>query len=158
MTSRFCAVFLTVFMIAAQIVLFSGNSGAQTSALRGLEDKGTATFEDGCRGIAALLKLPEASDPFDKLLEVLRKEKLVSKRWKAEPDASLTWGRISYMLCRALKIRGGLIMTLTGTTERYAFRECVAKGLMPRGSKGRYLSGADLMAILYRAEIYIKTH
>lgn len=144
-------------MAAALIMLFPSNSTAQAPPLRGMEEKGVATFEDGCRGIAAFLQLPVATDTFEKLLEELRNRKLVSKRWKPDHDAKLTWGRISYMLCRTLKVRGGLVMTLTGTTERYAFRECMDNGLMPRGFKQRYLSGADLMAVLYRAEVYTKT-
>lgn len=147
-----------VCMVMALITLFPSNSTAQTPFLRELEDKAITTFEDGCRSIAAFLRLPVATGTFEQVLEELRKREIVRNKW-AKADEPLTWGRISYMMCRALDIRGGLIMTATRrTTERYALRECLDRGLVPRqGNKVRYLSGADLMAVLYRMEVYVKS-
>lgn len=153
--------YILLILLASILLLPSGLLGQtlrQIDFLRNLPDKGIATFEDGCRGIAAVLKIPLPDPSFEKVAEELLARKIIRKEWTANPNTTLTWGRISYMVCRALKIRGGLTMTLIGPTERYAYRECIDKGLMPKGNKARFLTGADLMAVLHQMEVYIREH
>ena len=148
----------TGLLLLTGIVLLTGSVHGQTDFLRNLPDKGVATFEDGCRGIATLLKISLPDPSFEKVAQELLDRKIIRKGWTEKPDSALTWGKISYMVCRTLKVRGGLIMTVVGPTERYAYRECIDKELMPAGNKAKFLTGADLMAILYKAEVYIREH
>lgn len=157
-SKKFLACLPMWILLLTFVVTLSSAALGQTDFLRGLPDKGVATFEDGCRGIAALLKISLPDPAFEKLAQELQDRKIIRKGWQEKPDAPLTWGKISYMLCRALKIRGGLIMTVVGPTERYAYRECIDKGLMPMGHKAKFLTGAELMAILYKGEVYIREH
>lgn len=148
----------TVLLLLTGIVLLSDSVHGQTNFLRDLPDKGVATFEDGCRGIATLLKISLPDPSFEKLAQELLDRKIIRKKWMEKPTSSLTWGQISYMVYTALKIRGGVTITVIGPTERYAYRECIDKGLMPMGNKAQFLTGADLMAILYKAEVYVREH
>ena len=150
--------FCILILLLASVLMLPDVVSAQASFLRDLPDKGVATFEDGCRGIVALLKISLPDPAFEKVAKELLDRKIIRKDWAEKPATPLAWGRISYMVCRTLKIRGGLTMTIIGPTERYAYRECIDKGLMPMGHKAKYLTGADLMAILYKAEIYIREH
>lgn len=102
--------------------------------------------------------LTPKDDSFEKIIEELKDKKVIPEKWNVKPETKLSWGRISFMVCRALRIKGGVIMRLTGTTERYAYRELVDKNLMPEGNKAKYLSGTDLMAILGRAEDYMRKY
>jgi len=61
-------------------------------------------------------------------------------------------------LVRALSIKGGLTMRVLGPTPRYAVRELQGQGLLPPSSPQQFLSGAELLGIIGRAEDYQRTH
>ncbi len=54
------------------------------------------------------------------------------------------------MVCRALSIKGGLMMNLI-PSRRYAYREAVYQGLMRSGSESEPLTGPEAVGILSRA-------
>ena len=58
-------------------------------------------------------------------------------------------------MCSSLKIKNGIDVPDIGMTKRYAL-ECLDMGLMPAGHKETFLTGHDLMALMYRIEQYIK--
>jgi hypothetical protein len=154
---RYChyGVITFLLVILSPLLAFSITD---TAFLRDLPEEGIATYEDGCRGLVALLKLAPRDSTFEKVVEELKARDIIPEKWNLEPKTKLTWGRVSFMLCRALKIKGGVIMRLTGTTERYAYRELVDKKLMPMGNKAIYLSGVDLMAIFAKVEDYMRKY
>ena len=119
--------------------------------------KKLVTFEDGCRGLRTIQTGAYPTETFNKLLTEMKKDKTARKGWKATPDKPLTFGRCAYMLCRMLKIRGGITMIVFGTSERYGLRECVHLHLMPTGAGNHHLTGADFLAILSRAQAYKET-
>lgn len=72
---------------------------------------------------------------------------------RARPDQPATAGRVAGVLCRMLQIRGGATMRVVGVNARYATRELVHLGILPRDMQpGHQLSGAELTRILGLAE------
>jgi len=132
-----------------------GSRLERTAFIRNLYKKEKADFGDACFVIANLTKSKEATGPFKKLRDELIKEEIIPKKWTYKKDSPLTKGMISYMLCKTLKIKGGLTMRVFGATERYALRECLYIGLVVKGeSTSQYVSGKELLAIFSRASIY----
>ncbi|MFQ5957150.1 MAG: hypothetical protein ACE5KK_05205, partial [Candidatus Brocadiales bacterium] len=115
------------------VFLNTASAAVDTSFLRELPYKGIATYEDGCMAMAVLMKIEPSDNSFESVTKALQEKKVVSGKWKVEADRPLTWGRISYMMCKVLGIKGGLSMRLFGVSDRYAYRECVSKDLMPHG-------------------------
>ena len=148
---------------------------------RDLIERGVATYEDGCRAISAYAGIQTDSMTFEEVVLALKKKEIVDVRWEYAPDKTLTRAIMAYMIFKKLDMKGGFTMHVTdgigrftgfvcrklgisddfavpdiGIGRRYAFLEFQFKGIIPQGNKRTFLTGHDLMAIMYRLEQYIK--
>ena len=148
---------------------------------RDLIERGVATYEDGCRAISAYVGVPAGAMTFEEVVSELKRKEIVDRRWKYSPDKTLTRAIMAYMIFKVLDMKGGFTMHVTdgigrftsfvcrklgisddftvpdiGIGRRYAFLEFQFKGIIPQGNKRTFLTGHDLMAVMYRLEQYIK--
>ena len=148
---------------------------------RELIERGVATYEDGCRAISAYVGVPAGAMTFEEVVAELKRKEIVDRRWKYSPDKTLTRAIMAYMIFKVLDMKGGFTMHVVngmgrftsfvcrklgisddftvpdiGIGRRYAFLEFQFKGIIPQGNKRTFLTGHDLMAIMYRLEQYIK--
>ena len=148
---------------------------------RELIERGVATYEDGCRAISAYVGIPADTMTFEEVVLALRQKEIVDRRWKYSPDKTLTRAIMAYMIFKVLDMKGGFTMHVTdgigsftsfvcrklgisddftvpdiGIGRRYAFLEFQFKRIIPQGNKRTFLTGHDLMAVMYRLEQYIK--
>jgi hypothetical protein len=65
-------------------------------------------------------------------------------------------GSFTRFVCRKLGISDDFTVPDIGIGRRYAFLEFQFKGIIPQGNKRTFLTGHDLMAVMYRLEQYIK--
>ncbi|MBC8555823.1 MAG: hypothetical protein H8D23_39935 [Candidatus Brocadiales bacterium] len=65
-------------------------------------------------------------------------------------------GHFTSFICRKLGISDDFTMPDIGIGRRYAYLEFQFQGIIPQGNKRTFLTGHDLMAIMYRLEQYIK--
>ena len=77
-------------------------------------------------------------------------EAFKSKGWLSDSvnaDSEITLGQVCYLYARALNIKGGLFYSITHS-ERYAFKEFKAKGILPsEADPGMKLSGRESIDI-----------
>lgn len=88
----------------------------------------------------------------------LKNENILPKKFeKKEFDVTkpLRKGLTAYMFCKALKIKGGILLTLFGVNQRYALKELVHQGVMSSGNVKDVVSGEELVLILTRAGNYM---
>ena len=148
---------------------------------RDLIERGVATYEDGCRAISAYVGMQADAMAFEEVVLELKNKEIVDKRWEYAPDKTLTRAIMAYMIFKVLDMKGGFTMHVTkgigrftsfmfrkigisddfavpdiGIGRRYAFLEFQFKGIIPQGNKRTFLTGHDLMAVMYRLEQYIK--
>ncbi len=148
---------LIIFYVLPFLILHQiEGTCADNNIYRGLIDRSIATYEDGCRAISCFVNLPAETMTFEQLVTELKGKGIIGKRWKYKAEKPLTRGTVAYMMCKILNIKGGLTMRLLGTTRRYAYLECQQMGILPIGHSKIYLSGHDLLALVYRMEQYIK--
>lgn len=76
------------------------------------------------------------------------------REMKANETAAVGW--IARAVCKEAKIKGGLTMHVFGPAERYAVKELNYMGWLPDMSPTHTISGAQLLAVLSRAEDRIK--
>lgn len=131
-------------------------SKSRTGFFRKLNEENEAPFADACRAMSILFFDEDKGDDFKQNRAVLVSNNVVPKSWTYQAESPLTKGMISYMLCRALGIRGGVLLFVIGTTQRYGLRECVWDGLVIDGNIDQYITGGELLAILSRAEGFKK--
>lgn len=163
-------------------VLFQrGEALAGNNVYRELVERGVATYEDGCRAISAYVGIPAGTMTFEEVVSALKKKEIVDRRWEYQPDKTFTRAIAAYMIFKVLDMKGGFTMHVMsglgrftgficrklgisddftmpdiGMGRRYAYLEFQFKGIIPQGNKRTFLTGHDLMAIMYRLEQYIK--
>ena len=146
-----------IWMLAAAPLL--AQEGApkkekRTDAIRRIYEKDRAGTGDACRLFLAMDK----GEPVEGEFEAVRKEAaergLIDAGWELSEAAPVDKGTVAYMLVKALKIRGGLTMSIFGVTRRYAFRECVYLRLISGGTPGENMTGRELIDVLTAAEAY----
>ena len=122
-----------------------------------ISTQGEVTENDACSGMLLLLGGEDQAGTFAKRVESLKQRKLVSPSWEHNASRALTRGRLAYMICQACKIDGGIILRLFGPSERYCLRELQYMEMMGTGTDYGQVSGMELVAVLTRADVYIRT-
>ena len=172
----------TLLCLLSLFVLFQSREVlAGKNVYRELVERGVATYEDGCRAISAYVDIPAGTMTFEEVVSALKKKGIVDRRWEYKPDKTFTRGIASYMIFKVLDMKGGFTMHAVngisrftrfvcrklgisddftvpdiGIGRRYAYLEFQFKGIVPQGNKRSFLTGHDLMAVMYRLEQYIK--
>ena len=114
-------------------------------AINDLADKKTATFEDAV--FMFMLQTKKNPVNFATNMKILDKEGITSG-FKYKKDQPLRRGIVSKMIARYLKLKDNLFYLMSGS-ERYAFRACVAHGIMDENnSEWDKLSGEELIEIM----------
>jgi hypothetical protein len=127
---------------------------SRTAYLRRMFATDRCTFGDGVRFVAGLAAGEHVEGDHATILAGLVGKDIVPKDWKLAEGSKLTKGTLGFLLCKTLGIKGGVTMRLTGTSRRYALRECVFLGIMTAGSTDEYVSGRELIDTMQRAAIY----
>ena len=107
--------------------------------------------DDGLRGMLLLLDGKDEATTFDERVAQLRRRKIVAQRWDCRPGRALTRGRLAYMIYQADGVPGGLILRLTGPSQRYCLRELEYRGIMSKGGRTSRVTGMEFVAVLSRA-------
>jgi len=150
---------LTAVSAVIVIVLAQSAALADNAFYRVLAAKPNATFEDAVRAFLELNVDTDATKiPFEKQASVLADMKIIRPGWAEDAQAKFTRGRAAYMICRTCGIKGGLSMAILGTTERYAFRECVFIGVWEGGTQRDYMTGGELVGVLKWTADYLDLH
>lgn len=68
----------------------------------------------------------------------------------------LTKGELAFMLCKALKIKGGLHLRIFGLSERYALFELAHQRIMILGHKNEIVTGRELVYSFLRSSDFLK--
>jgi hypothetical protein len=125
-----------------------------TGWLRSLDGKPAATFEDGLRAAAMLVDRELVTQPWTTLKGRLMGRGLVPEDWNYLPASMLSKGQMAYFLVEALELHGGVMLNILSNTRRYAFRECQHRGFIVGDFDDEVLSGNDLLAVLFKADLY----
>jgi hypothetical protein len=149
------------FLPAAVVAIVLAQSAVQAdnAFYRVVAAKPNATFEDSVRAFLELaIDTDAAKTPYEQQANILAEMRVIRPGWIANGQEKLTRGRVAYMICRTCGIKGGLSMAVLGTTERYAFRECVFLGVWEGGTQGDYMTGGELVGVLKWAADYLDLH
>jgi hypothetical protein len=116
--------------------------------------KQVAMMDDGYQAVALLVRgefdLTDATAARNYLVE----RKIARRDWPVAADSPLTRGRLAYMVCQALGIKGGVTMRLFGPSQRYCLAECQYLELTVGGATYEHVSGGELVSVIDRADQY----
>jgi len=112
---------------------------------------------DACRGVLMLLDAEDQPAAFEKRVEKLVARGILPAGGSHDAAKPIRRGKLAYMICQACDISGGVILSLTGPSERYCHRELQYLQMMSGGGQFQRVSGMEFVAVLSRADIYMRT-
>ncbi|MBS3733838.1 MAG: hypothetical protein KGY99_02820 [Phycisphaerae bacterium] len=139
-------------------------TGGETAAVDGdnsaafldrVADAKSVTLNDAVTGMC-LLTGAEAGGDFATRVRLLRGREVLAGG-AVDATAPVTRGQLAYMVYQAADVPGGVILTLTGPSERYCLRELQYRGMMTDGLANTPVSGMEYVAVLTRAKTYMQT-
>jgi hypothetical protein len=118
------------------------------------------TVDEACRAVLILADGEDTAKTAEKRMAVLEERGIVRPAWKLRPDDCIDKGSVAYMVCRVLRIQGGVNMLVFGSwgpgDRRYALRELVYRQMMADSPAYRYIAGAELASLLREADSYMQ--
>jgi len=115
------------------------------------------TENDAFRGLLMLLDGDDPAKSFQQRAEKLAERGIVARRWTHGAGRTLTKGKLAYMVCQACEVPGGVVLTLTGPSQRYCLRELQYRRMMSVGTPLAPVTGLEFVAVLTRADTYRRT-
>lgn len=112
---------------------------------------------DACRGLLMLIEGEDKTETFAQRVEKLSAKGIIAATWGQDAGRPVTKGRLAYMIYQATKIPGGVILMLTGPSQRYCLRELQYHHMMSTGTPGTTVTGLEFVAVLSRADVYRRT-
>jgi hypothetical protein len=101
-----------------------------------------------------LLLYADGQDPandYPSRVKTLKTRKMLPVHFDRPADEAVQRGPLAVAICRALEIKGGVMMRLTGA-ERYAVRELQFLDLYPASGPNQTYSGSEFLGIIGRME------
>ncbi len=143
-------IFITPEQIIARYQEYFSYLGRTTGILK----------KDGVYIVQMILGTHEQFSSVDDEYQSLKSSNSLWRREDTEWDLQepLTKGEFAFMICKAIRIKGGLHMRLFGPTPRYAIFDLVYEGVMTAGSERDSVSGREAVAIFVRASKYFNDH
>ncbi len=89
----------------------------------------------------------------DRIAEA-RRRGWVAHNWDEPGDLAMQRGTLARAMAEICKVRGGVMMRLTGSTARYATRELAYLGILSPGSEQQTMTGGEFTSILSKAQDY----
>ena len=112
---------------------------------------------DAMRGILLLLDGKDKAQTFQERVTVLRERKIVDASWDFSASRPITRGKYAYMIYQASKMPGGIMLMVTGPSQRYCLRELQYHSVMVQGAVYMAIGGLEYVSVLSRADTYIRT-
>jgi hypothetical protein len=103
-----------------------------------------------------LLLYADGQDPANDYagrVQTLKSRKMLPAKFDRPADEAVERGPLAVAICKALEIKGGVMLRLTGA-QRYAVRELQFKDLYPPSGPHQTFSGSEYLGIIGRMEDY----
>jgi hypothetical protein len=103
-----------------------------------------------------LLLYADGQDPANDYagrVKTLKSRKMLPANFDRPADQAVERGPLAVAICRALEIKGGVLLRLTGA-QRYAVRELQFMDLYPPSGPNQTFSGSEYLGIIGRMEDY----
>lgn len=123
-----------------------------------LNARPVTSYDEAFHGLLLLIDGEDDSAGYEARVEKLRSRGLLPGSFDRPGDEAAQRGAVAVVLAKALQIKGGLFMHVTGGHERYAVRELAYINVYPASSPRQTFTGAEFVAVIGRAEDYMRSH
>jgi hypothetical protein len=121
-----------------------------------LQSQSMVTTAEAYRAMVMLAEGRDEINSFAGREEYLLANNIIRPEWKLRRDQVVDRGTVAYMVLKVLGLRGGVNFNIMGRLgigdRRYALRELIYRDVMANGPPYRFISGAELVDVLGRAD------
>ena len=134
---------------------WAGNDAdAQLEFWHRLAEEPVTSNDDAFHGLLLFFDGQDPAADYAGRVAALRERGLLPAGFDEPAERAVSRGTLAVALVRALNIRGGVLMTLTGRNPRYAVRELQYLGVYPPSSENQTFNGAEFLGVIGKAEDY----
>jgi hypothetical protein len=134
--------------------LYANDADAQLEFWHTVASRKLATNDEAFHGLLLYLDNQDPATSYAERVALLKKRRMLPTHFNGGPIDAVTRGTLSVPIVRALQVKGGLMMYLTGPNPRYATRELQYLGLYPPSSPNEVFSGTEFVGIIGKLDDY----
>jgi hypothetical protein len=119
-----------------------------------LAEQPVTSNDDAFHGLLLFLDGTDPASDYAGRVAALKERRYLPAGFDQPAEQAVSRGTLAVALARVLEVRGGIMMSLTGKTPRYATKELVFLGIFPPSSPNQTFSGTEYLGIIGKAEDY----
>ena len=119
-----------------------------------LAEQPVTSNDDAFHALLIFVDGQDASADYAARVAVLKEKKLLPASFNQPSNQAADRGTLSVALARTLKLRGGVVYSIFGSSARYATKELEFAEIYPPSSPNQIFSGSEFLAVMSRAEDY----
>lgn len=127
---------------------------AQFEFWRQLSERPLTSNADAFHGLLLYLYQNDPAHDYAGRVKLLKDRKMLPADFDRPGDEAVTRGVLAVAVAEILKIKGGLMMHLTGNNPRYSLLELEDMELFPSSSENQTFSGGEFVGIIGKMEDY----
>lgn len=119
-----------------------------------LAERPLACNDEAFHALLLYLDNKDPAEDYAGRVAELRRRKMLPANFNRPGDEGVERGTFAVALVQAMRIKGGLMLTVLGPTPRYATKELEYQNIYPPSSPEQGFSGTELVGIIGRMEDY----
>jgi hypothetical protein len=135
--------------------LGADDAGTQVEFWHTLAAKPVACNDDAFHAILLDVDGTDPNPDYPSRVSVLKARQLLLPSFNSPANEGVRRGVVAVAICKIANIKGGVIMQLTGPSERYCLRELQFDDLLPASSENQTFTGAELVGVIGELEDYM---
>ncbi len=128
---------------------------AQLDFWHGLPGESAVSNDEAFHGVLLMFDGHDDTLSYDKRVEILKEREWLTSGFAEAGDIAMSRGTLSYILVRAMDVKGGVMMFLTSRNHRYSTLELQRLGVMPPGSELMVIDGLDYVGTMSKAQDFM---
>jgi hypothetical protein len=132
--------------------LAGGDDDTQLEFWHKLAEQPVTCNDEAFHGLLLFFDEKDPNADYASRVQALKSRGWLDAGFDRPADQAVSRGTLARALTRALNIKGGVMMHLTGGYDRYATRELIYMDLYPPSSPNQTFTGSEFLGIMGRVE------
>jgi hypothetical protein len=129
---------------------------AELAYWHSLPSRSAVSNDEGLHGLILLADTEDAAGSYEARVALAKERGWLSEGFDEPANLAMQRGSLARSVAVICKIKGGVMMQLTGPNARYATRELVSMGMIPEGSsENQSITGLEFMSVITQAQDYL---
>ncbi|MBX9735433.1 MAG: hypothetical protein K2X32_00780 [Phycisphaerales bacterium] len=129
---------------------------AELAYWHSLPSRSAVSNDEGLHGLILLADTEDAAGSYEARVTLAKERGWLSEGFDEPANLAMQRGSLARSIAVICKIKGGVMMQLTGPNARYATRELVSMGMIPEGSsENQSITGLEFMSVITQAQDYL---